>query len=76
MQVKRNPAVLAGLMGMVALVAPQTAHALSLQEASDFVLASPERAANALVKGLKGTETNEEFLIRSAKKAQQSEYVS
>ena len=44
MQVKRNPAVLAGLMGMVALAAPQTAHALSLQEASDFVLASPERA--------------------------------
>ena len=35
-----------------------------------------ERAANALVKGLKGTETNEEFLIRSAKKAKQSEYVS
>ena len=35
-----------------------------------------ERAANALAKGLKGTETNEEFLIRSAKKAQQSEYVS
>lgn len=44
MQVKRNPAVLAGLMGMVALAAPQMAHALSLQEASDFVLASPERA--------------------------------
>ena len=44
MQVKRNPAVLAGLMGTVALAAPQTAHALSLQEASDFVLASPERA--------------------------------
>ena len=44
MQVKRNPAVLAGLMGMVALAAPRTAHALSLQEASDFVLASPERA--------------------------------
>lgn len=44
MQVKRNPAVLAGLMGMVALAAPQTAHALSLQEASDFVLVSPERA--------------------------------
>ena len=44
MQVKRNLAVLAGLMGMVALAAPQTAHALSLQEASDFVLASPERA--------------------------------
>ena len=35
MQVKRNPAVLAGLMGMVALAAPQTAHTLSLQEASD-----------------------------------------
>ncbi len=34
-----------------------------------------ERAANALVKGLKGTETNQEFLIRSAKKAQQSEYI-
>ena len=31
MQVKRNPAVLAGLMGMVALAAPQMAHALSLQ---------------------------------------------
>ena len=44
MQVKRNPAVLAGLMGMVALAAPQMAHALSLQEASDFVLASSERA--------------------------------
>lgn len=44
MQVKRNPAVLAGLMGMVALAAPQTAHALSLQDASDFALASPERA--------------------------------
>ena len=44
MQVKRNPAVLAGLMGTVALAAPQTAHALSLQEAADFVLASPERA--------------------------------
>lgn len=44
MQVKRNPAVLAGLMGIVALAAPQTAHALSLQQASDFVLASPERA--------------------------------
>ena len=44
MQVKRNPAVLAGLMGMVALAAPQMAHALSLQEASDFVLASPESA--------------------------------
>lgn len=44
MQVKRNPAVLAGLMGMVALAAPQTAHALSLQEASDFALATPERA--------------------------------
>ena len=33
-----------------------------------------ERAATALVKGLKATNTNEEFLIRSAKKAQQSDY--
>ena len=33
-----------------------------------------ERAASALVKGLKATKSNEEFLIRSAKKAQQSEY--
>ena len=39
-------------------------------------LNNTERAANALVKGLKGTETNEEFLIRSAKKAHQIEYVS
>ena len=31
-----------------------------------------ERAATALVKGLKATNTNQEFLIRSAKKAQQS----
>ncbi len=35
-----------------------------------------ERAATALVKGLKATNTNEEFLIRSAKKAAQSEYVA
>ena len=34
-----------------------------------------ERAASALVKGLKATNSNEEFLIRSAKKAAQSEYV-
>ncbi|MGI6755795.1 MAG: transcription termination factor Rho [Atopobiaceae bacterium] len=34
-----------------------------------------ERAATALVKGLKATRDNEEFLIRSAKKAQQQEYV-
>ena len=33
---------------------------------------SVERAATALVKGLKATNTNQEFLIRSAKKAQQS----
>ncbi|MGI6229277.1 MAG: transcription termination factor Rho [Tractidigestivibacter sp.] len=33
-----------------------------------------ERAASALVKGLKATESNEEFLIRSARKAQQTEY--
>lgn len=44
MQVKRNPAVLAGLMGMVTLVSPQVAHALSLQDAADFALATPERA--------------------------------
>lgn len=34
-----------------------------------------ERAASALVKGLKATNDNEEFLIRSAKKAQQSDYL-
>ena len=44
MQVKRNPAVLAGLMGAVTLVSPQVAHALSLQDAADFALATPERA--------------------------------
>lgn len=32
-----------------------------------------ERAATALVKGLQGTKNNEEFLIRSAKKAQNQE---
>ena len=32
-----------------------------------------ERAENSLIKSLKATSTNEEFLIRSAKKAQQSE---
>ncbi len=35
-----------------------------------------ERAANALVKGLKGTDSNKEFLIKSAKKAQQSDYIA
>ena len=35
-----------------------------------------ERAANALVKGLKGTNDNREFLIKSAKKAQQSDYIA
>lgn len=44
MQVKRNPAVFAGLMGAVTLVSPQVAHALSLQDAADFALATPERA--------------------------------
>ncbi|MCR8908774.1 transcription termination factor Rho [Thermophilibacter sp. ET337] len=34
-----------------------------------------ERAANALVRGLKETESNSEFLIKSAKKAAQSGYV-
>ena len=33
-----------------------------------------ERAENSLIKSLKATSTNEEFLIRSAKKAQQSDY--
>lgn len=44
MQVKRNPAVLAGLMGAAALMSPQAAHALSLQDAADFALSTPERA--------------------------------
>ncbi|MCI1997563.1 MAG: transcription termination factor Rho [Olsenella sp.] len=35
-----------------------------------------ERAATALVKGLRATNDNAEFLIRSAKKAQMSDYVS
>ena len=36
-----------------------------------------ERAASVLVKGLRATKDNEEFLIRSAKKAQQSnEYIA
>ena len=36
-----------------------------------------ERAASVLVKGLRATNDNEEFLIRSAKKAQQSnEYIA
>jgi len=34
-----------------------------------------ERSATALVKGLKATSSNEEFLVRSAKKAQQSDYL-
>ncbi len=34
-----------------------------------------ERAESALVKGLKQTTDNQEFLIRSAKKAQQSDYI-
>ncbi|MEE8703986.1 MAG: transcription termination factor Rho [Olsenella sp.] len=34
-----------------------------------------ERAATALVKGLRATKDNEEFLIRSAKKAQQMDYL-
>ena len=35
-----------------------------------------ERSATALVKGLRATNDNQEFLIRSAKKAQQQEYVA
>ena len=34
-----------------------------------------ERAANALVKGLKSTKDNQEFLIRSARKAQQADFI-
>ena len=34
-----------------------------------------ERAANALVRGLKETDSNRDFLIKSAKKAAQSGYV-
>ncbi len=34
-----------------------------------------ERAQSALVKGLKQTDNNQEFLIRSAKKAQQNDYL-
>jgi transcription termination factor Rho len=34
-----------------------------------------ERAETALIKGLRQTNSNEEFLIRSAKKAQASDYV-
>ena len=33
-----------------------------------------ERAEASLVKSLKATSSNQEFLIRSAKKAQQSEF--
>ena len=35
-----------------------------------------ERAANALVRGLKETDSNSEFLIKSAKKAAQSGYIA
>lgn len=35
-----------------------------------------ERAANALVRGLKETDSNEEFLIKSAKKANQTGYIA
>ena len=35
-----------------------------------------ERAARALVNGLKSTDNNREFLIKSAKKAQQSAYIA
>ncbi|WP_273396514.1 transcription termination factor Rho [Thermophilibacter mediterraneus] len=39
-------------------------------------MSSVERAANALVRGLKETDSNREFLIKSAKKAAQSGYVA
>ena len=35
-----------------------------------------ERAAKALVNGLKGTDNNGEFLIKSARKASQSDYIA
>ena len=35
-----------------------------------------ERAARALVNGLKSTDNNREFLIKSAKRAQQSDYIA
>ncbi|WP_455139018.1 transcription termination factor Rho [Thermophilibacter sp.] len=35
-----------------------------------------ERAANMLVKGLRQTDSNREFLIKSAKKAAQSDYIA
>ena len=35
-----------------------------------------ERAASSLVKGLQATKTNEEFLIRAARKAQASDYTA
>jgi transcription termination factor Rho len=35
-----------------------------------------ERAANALIKGLRETESNSEFLILSAKKAQKTGYIA
>ena len=44
MHVKRNPAVFAGLMGTATLMAPQTAHALSLQGVADVVASDPGAA--------------------------------
>ena len=35
-----------------------------------------ERAANALVRGLRETDNNVEFLVKSAKKANQTGYVA
>ena len=35
-----------------------------------------ERAANALVRGLKETDSNTDFLIKSAKKASQTGYIA
>ena len=39
-------------------------------------MSNVERAANALVKGLKETDSNRDFLIRSAKKAAQTGYIA
>ena len=58
MHVKRNPAVFAGLMGTATLMAPQTAHALSLQGVADVVASDPGAAfalgavSGALVAGV------------------------
>lgn len=41
---RRNPAIAAGLLGLGACLAPATAHALSVRDLADVVLARPETA--------------------------------